>query len=149
MLTASLVRIARRPVFTLAEILIAIAVMAIVSAMVVPVVFSKLRVSQASAMSQTFVGLSQGIAEFKRATTRYPLLLASLTAQPIATDADICGNAITAVNLALWRWPYASRTISASGLQIGGFTSYISPLPVAGPPAFIMLGLGSPETDTR
>src|SRR5258708_17566559 len=107
--------------------------------MIVPGVLSKLRVSQASAMSQTFVGLSQGIAEFKRATTRYPLLLASLTAQPIATDADICGNAMTAVNVALWRGPYASRTISASGLQIGGGPIQNTPLPVARPPVFLMI----------
>src|SRR5258708_8571192 len=107
--------------------------------MIVPGVLSKLRVSQASAMSQTFVGLSQGIAEFKRATTRYPLLLASLTAQPIATDADICGNAMTAVNVALWRGPYASRTISASGLQIGGVTiPNIAPR-VPGPPCFFLI----------
>src|SRR5215213_8037641 len=98
--------------FSLAEILVGIAITAVIAAMVLPVVFSRIRTSQGAALMQSYAGLSQGIAEFKRATTRYPLLLSSLTAQPAATDDDICGNDLTATNVALWRGPYASRQIT-------------------------------------
>jgi prepilin-type N-terminal cleavage/methylation domain-containing protein len=132
-------RARRRGGFSLAEILVAVAIMAIVSAMVVPALYSKLRSSQTAALSQTYLGLSQGIAEFKRATTRYPLLLSSLTALPVATDDDICGNDITALNVALWRGPYASRTITAAGVLINDVTIRTTLRRVAGPPIFLMI----------
>src|SRR2546430_1742179 len=88
--------------FSLTEILVALTIAAIVAAMVYPVLATKLRGSQSAAVSQTFAGLAQGIAEFKRATSRYPSSLSMLTTQPAATDPDICNNAISATNVALW-----------------------------------------------
>src|SRR6185503_19621630 len=129
----------RRGAFTLAEVLIALAIMAVAGAMVIPVVFSKIRASQVSALSQTYAGLSQGIAEFKRATTRYPLLLSSLSAAPIATDDDICGNDLTAANVALWRGPYATRQITTSGVLVGEYTIQNTLRRVAGTPILIMI----------
>jgi prepilin-type N-terminal cleavage/methylation domain-containing protein len=136
-----------RRAFTLAEILIAVAIMAIAGAMVIPVVFSKIRASQVAALSQTYAGLSQGIAEFKRATTRYPLLLSSLSATPAATDDDICGNDLTATNVALWRGPYASRQITTSGVLVGEYTIQNSLRRVAGTPVFLMIDAGAVSTD--
>jgi prepilin-type N-terminal cleavage/methylation domain-containing protein len=133
--------------FTLAEVLVALGIMAIAGAMVIPVVFSKIRASQVAALSQTFGGLSQGIAEFKRATTRYPLLLSSLTAAPAATDDDICGNNLTAANAALWRGPYASRQITTSGILVGEYTIQNSLRRVAGTPVLLMIDAGAVATD--
>lgn len=121
--------------------------MAIAGAMVIPVVFSKIRASQVTALSQTFGGLSQGIAEFKRATTRYPLLLSSLTAAPSATDDDICGNNLTATNAALWRGPYASRQITTSGILVGEYTIQNALRRVAGTPVLLMIDAGAVATD--
>ena len=108
--------------FSLGEVLIAVAIIAVLAAVTVPVVFNKTRSSQVAALSQTMVGLSQGIAEFKRATTRYPKLLSSLTTQPLATDLDICSNQLLAANVAFWRGPYASRAITTSGVLVGDYT---------------------------
>jgi prepilin-type N-terminal cleavage/methylation domain-containing protein len=137
----------RRPGFSLAEVLVAITIVAVVAATVIPVVFSRIRASQVSAFSQTFAGLSQGIAEFKRATTRYPALLSYLSAQPIATDNDICGNDILAANVALWRGPYASRIITAGGIVVGDYTIENSLRRVAGTPILIMIDVGSVRTE--
>jgi prepilin-type N-terminal cleavage/methylation domain-containing protein len=133
--------------FTLAEVLVALGIMAIAGAMVIPVVFSKIRASQVAALSQTFAGLSQGIAEFKRATTRYPLLLSSLSAAPVATDDDICGNDLTASNVALWRGPYASRQITTNGVLVGEYTIQNSLRRVAGTPVLLMIDAGAVATD--
>jgi prepilin-type N-terminal cleavage/methylation domain-containing protein len=136
-----------RRAFTLAEVLIALAIMAIAGAMVIPVVFSKIRASQVAAFSQTYAGLSQGISEFKRATTRYPLLLSSLSAAPIATDDDICGNNLTAANAALWRGPYASRQITTSGVLVGEYTIQNTLRRLAGTPVLLMIDAGAVSTD--
>src|SRR5258708_30319334 len=56
------------------------------------------------------------------------------------------GKPRTAVNVALWRGPYASRTISASGLQIGGVTIQNTLRRVAGPPVFLMIDVGGVDT---
>ena len=135
-----------RRAFTLGEVLVALAISAVVAAMVIPVVFSKFRTSQVSALSQTFVGLSQGIAEFKRATTRYPLLLSSLSAAPAATDDDICGNDLTAANVAVWRGPYTSRVVTTTGVPVGDYTVSNTLRRVAGTPIFIMIDVGSVST---
>lgn len=133
--------------FTLAEILIALAIMAIAGAIVIPVVFSQIRASQVAALSQTYAGLSQAVAEFKRATTRYPLLLSSLSAAPAATDDDICGNDLTAANVALWRGPYATRQITASGILVGEYTIRNTLRRVAGTPVLLMIDAGGVSTD--
>jgi prepilin-type N-terminal cleavage/methylation domain-containing protein len=136
-----------RRAFTLAEVLVALAIVAIVGALVIPVVFSQIRASQVSALSQTYAGLSQGIAEFKRATTRYPLLLSSLTAAPGATDDDICGNDLTAANVTLWRGPYASRQITTSGILVGEYTIRNTLRRVAGTPVLLMIDAAAVSTE--
>jgi prepilin-type N-terminal cleavage/methylation domain-containing protein len=133
--------------FTLPEVLVALAILAIVGAFVIPVVFSQIRASQVAALSQTYAGLSQGIAEFKRATTRYPLLLSSLTAAPAATDDDICGNDLGAANAALWRGPYASRQITASGVLVGEYTIRNTLRRIAGTPVVLMIDIAAISTD--
>jgi prepilin-type N-terminal cleavage/methylation domain-containing protein len=114
--------ISGRAGFSLGEVLVAVAIVAVAAAVTIPVVFNKMRSSQEAALSQTFVGLSQGIAEFKRATTRYPELLQYLTEKPLDTDDDICNNDLGVTNVSFWRGPYASRTITASGLLVGEYT---------------------------
>ena len=136
-----------RGAFTLAEVLIAVAIAAVVAAAVIPVVFSKMQASQVAAFSQTFAGLSQGIAEFKRATTRYPLLLSSLSTAPASTDDDICGNDLTTTNAALWRGPYTSRVITTGGVLVGEFTIQNSLRRVVVPPIYMMIDVGAVDTD--
>ena|SRR5438067_840623 len=133
--------------FSLAEIIVAMLIIAILAAMVYPTVAGKLRDSRTSALSQTFVGFSQGIAEYKRATTRYPGSLTLLTTAPVVGSLDICGNAMTATLVALWRGPYASRMVLAGGLTVGDAT--IQPglrRVVSGSNIFLMIDAPAVET---
>jgi prepilin-type N-terminal cleavage/methylation domain-containing protein len=107
--------------FTLTEVLVALAILALVSAMVYPTVANKIRDARTASLLQTFQGLASGAAEYKRAVTRYPGSLTNLTTAPLTTSLDICGNQILTLN-ALWRGPYASREILASGLVVGEIT---------------------------
>src|SRR5205823_6652874 len=103
-----------RAAFTLGEILVTVAMIAVLSAILYPALATKLRAGMTASLSQTFAGLAQGIAEFKRATTRYPSSLTLLTTAPTATDDDICSNDISGTNAALWKGPYVSRMISST-----------------------------------
>lgn len=109
----------RRRAFTLAEVLISLAIMSIVAAVVYPTVMSRVRSSVSSSLMQTLVGLSQGIAEYKRAVTHYPGSLLLLTTAPVSTDLDICGNETGSTAVALYRGPYASRVILSTGIPMG------------------------------
>ncbi len=78
--------------FTLVEVLVALAIIATLVAVLYPALSGKVRDSRTAALLQTFQGYAQGVAEFKKGTTRYPSSLLLLTAAPTATSLDICGN---------------------------------------------------------
>lgn len=109
--------------FTMMEILVAITIIAVLTAVLLPALANKLRDSRTTAISQTLLGLSQGIAEFKRATTRYPQHLSYLTATVTSANTDICGNILSTTPSSLWRGPYASRDLSSgAGIAMGDAT---------------------------
>lgn len=104
------------------EILVSIAIIAIMSATIIPGVVGKMRDGRRSALSQTFLALSQGVAEYRKAVTRYPPTLTVLTVAPVAgvtTDACLGVNYLSVGNANNWRGPYVSREMLASGLRIG------------------------------
>ncbi len=101
------------------EILVSLAILAILSAVIVPQMLGKMKDSRTAALSQTLLGLSQAIGEHKKATTKYPGQLTFLTTAPLATSPETCGGAIGAASANLWRGPYVSRQILASGVGAG------------------------------
>jgi len=107
-----------RQAFTMVEILVSLAILAILSAVIVPQMLGKMKDSRAAALSQSLLGLSQAIGEHKKATTKYPGQLTFLTTAPLATSPETCGGAIGA-SANLWRGPYVSRQILASGVGAG------------------------------
>lgn len=117
MLTFS--RSRRRPGFSTVEILVALAIVAIIGAVVFPQIVGRIRESKQSALSQTFFGLSQGIAEYRKAVTRYPSQLTLLTTAPASGATDACGNALNASHINNWRGPYVSRQLLSTGVAMG------------------------------
>ena len=105
------------PGFTMMEILVALAIVAVLTAVLLPVLGSKMRDARTAAIAGTLQGLSQGIAEYKKAVTRYPRSLSLLTTPPTAASLDACGNSSTPFQL--WRGPYVSREMLATGTQMG------------------------------
>ena len=108
--------------FTTIEVLVALAIVAVLSAIVVPEIVGRIRESRQSALSQTFFGLSQGIAEYRKAVTRYPYQLILLTEAPVLLDPaakDACGNNLNASHINNWRGPYVSRQLLGTGIAMG------------------------------
>ncbi|MEX1186501.1 MAG: prepilin-type N-terminal cleavage/methylation domain-containing protein [Gemmatimonadaceae bacterium] len=110
----------RAPGFTAVEILVVLAIVAILAAVITPQVIGRIRESRQSALSQTFFGLSQGIAEYKKAVARYPSYLTLLTTTPVLNTAtDACGNLLSQANIVNWRGPYVSRQLLSGGIPMG------------------------------
>ena len=105
--------------FSLLEVLVAIAIIAVLTAVVLPSLSNKLRDSRTAALSQTLQGISQGVAEFKRATTRYPSTLGMLVTATGATSLDICGTQLSTTPSSLWRGPYLTRDVPSGGIAMG------------------------------
>lgn len=101
------------------EILVSLAILAILSAIVVPQLLGKIKDSRTAALSQTLLGMSQGMGEYRKATTHYPGQLTFLTTAPLATSPNTCGTAIGVAPVAAWRGPYVSRQILAGGIGSG------------------------------
>lgn len=133
--------------FTMVEILVALAILAVLTAVLLPALNSKMRDSRTTAIATTLQGLSQGIAEYKKAVTRYPNTLQLLTTPPTASSLDACGNTIT--TWALWRGPYVSREMLAAGTQMGD-GSILNQLRrvTAGSSTYLMIDVNGVETQS-
>lgn len=119
-----------------------LAIVAVLSAIIVPEIIGRIRDSRRSALSQTLFGLTQGIAEYKKAVTRYPRRLSLLTTAPVlGTARDACGNLLTAVNINNWRGPYVSRQLLATGIPMGDGNIADSLHRIPGPPTYLLMNV--------
>lgn len=109
----------KRRGFTVLEILIALALIAIMSAAVIPALMGRVRDAQTSALGQSLFSLSQAIFEYRKAVTSYPGQLVLLATKPAGTNTDLCGNQIGNGNANSWRGPYVSRELVSGGIGIG------------------------------
>jgi prepilin-type N-terminal cleavage/methylation domain-containing protein len=135
--------------FTLVEILVALAIMATLAAVLFPSLSGKIRDSRTAALMQSFQSFAQGIAEFKKGTTRYPGSLTLLTIAPTASSLDICGNVMSTTPSSLWRGPYMNRTMLSTGLPMGD--AIIEPglrRVVSGTEIYIMIDAAGVESGT-
>jgi prepilin-type N-terminal cleavage/methylation domain-containing protein len=111
-----------RQAFTMLEILVALAIMALLAAVLYPTVGAQLRQGQSTALANQLDNLRQAIANYRQNVQRFPNLLTQLTTQPVAGALDLCGTALPAANMALWRGPYITQVIAASGMPVGDAT---------------------------
>lgn len=107
---ADATRLIARRGFTLAEILVGLAIVTILAAVLYPSVAGQLRTGQSTAYANQMDNLRQAIANYRQNVQRYPNSLAELTTAPTAADLDACGTVLGA-NSALWRGPYINQTI--------------------------------------
>jgi len=134
--------------FTAIEIVVSLAIVAVLTAIVVPQINGRIRESRKSALSQTLFGLSQGIAEYKKAVTRYPFQLSLLTTAPVAlTSKDACGNVLTSTNANNWRGPYVSRQLLITGISMGDGNISDTLQRIAGPPTFLLMNVSGVDEE--
>lgn len=98
--------------FTLTEVLVALAILALITAVVVPAVLGRLEASRADAIVSELRTLENGLQLFRRDVGRYPQRLDYLNVLPTSGGVfDLCDAPISAPNQDKFRGPYISRSI--------------------------------------
>jgi general secretion pathway protein G len=101
----------RRAGFTLVEIMIALAILALLAAMLYPTAASQLRSGRSTALANQLDNLRQAIANYRENVQRYPKVLTQLTNQPVAGALESCSGALPGPLMARWRGPYLTQNI--------------------------------------
>jgi prepilin-type N-terminal cleavage/methylation domain-containing protein len=127
----------RRRGFTVIEIVVALFLLAIISAAVVPALMRRIRDAEKSALAQTLFSLSLAIVEYRKAVSLNPSALSLLSTQPTAANVDACGIAL-GTNAANWRGPYVTREI-ITGVGIGDSQIQNKLRREAGPPTRLFI----------
>lgn len=144
--------VGRRPAFTLGEILASVAVVAILAAVTIPTIKSRLAVGRAQALAKEIQSLSAGLQAFNNNTGTYPLYLDELASLSLHTN-TYCGNVIvpvflTAGQTAKWKGPYVSRLIAADYVTADGNTVVdLMVRTTAGTPRFLELTINNVALD--
>lgn len=108
--------------FTLAEILIVMAIIAVVAAIILTALSGRVRSGTTTALAQDFTAMSSAIQQFRGEVRRYPGQLEILAVAPTTGDLDICGAALSPAAQNRWAGPYLQRPIPAAGLPAGDAT---------------------------
>jgi len=103
--------------FTLAEVLVAFALIAILAAVILPTVRGRLQDGYENALVQELTSLSSAITAYRQDVGKYPRQLDYLTALP-AGATDFCGRALLPSESAKWRGPYVSRIITTAAVYV-------------------------------
>jgi prepilin-type N-terminal cleavage/methylation domain-containing protein len=100
----------KRSGFSLAEILVALAILAVVAAVVIPSIGGQLRSGDESRVQQDLSAVRAGIEQFLADVRRYPKSVGQLTNVPTAvTHSALVGGTYNAGQVARWRGPYISK----------------------------------------
>ncbi len=109
--------------FTLAEVIIALAILALLTAAALPVIFERLKAGRRSAIIGEMQALQNGILLFYRDVGRYPSRLdfLSMKGNPMT---DACNNQISTQNSNKYRGPYINKPIAMVDTLVGN-TRYV------------------------
>ena len=112
-------RTAPRVGFTLAEVLVSVIVVAIMAAVVIPVIFGRINDSSIRRKATTLSVLAQAIMTYHDNVGMWPSTLTQLTTKPVAgTSTNICAGAMANKDVARWYGPYLSTPVPSTGLVI-------------------------------
>ena len=96
---------------TIVEILIALAILAIIAAVVLPTTAGQLRQGHAAALANQLANLRDAIGNYRQNVGAYPRFLTQLTNQPVAGAVGACGANLSNPELNDWRGPYLNQNI--------------------------------------
>jgi type II secretory pathway pseudopilin PulG len=103
------------------EILVALAIVALVFAVMLPMVVRRLSDAEGGSVAATLDALRNGVLEYRADVRRFPSHLRYLSAAP-GSATDICGQTVPASFLASWKGPYINRSIGTGGALVDDMT---------------------------
>lgn len=104
--------------FTTIEILIVLAVIAILAAVIGRSVVGTVNSGRSAGLAESLAALRDGVFRYREDVRRWPTNLSYLSTQPVAAT-DLCGRTVPPGFLADWGGPYAARTITSAGIPVG------------------------------
>jgi prepilin-type N-terminal cleavage/methylation domain-containing protein len=105
--------------FTLFEVLVALAIIALMTAVILPSLSSRISSSNSANVTQTLKTLNDAIQKYRENVGYFPSQLTLLTAKPTTSNTNSCGQALSSTDVALWRGPYLSATLTSNGISAG------------------------------
>ena len=135
--------------FTLAEIMVAMALIAVLAAVLIPTVRGRLQDSYEDALVEEYANLASAIQAYRQDVGKYPPRLDYLSALP-ASPVDRCNVALSASAQANWRGPYVTRYVANStGYLFAQKDTVVDVLSAnASSPAGILIRIEGPDTTT-
>jgi prepilin-type N-terminal cleavage/methylation domain-containing protein len=107
-----------RPGFSLAEILVSLAILAVVAAVVIPSIGGQLRSGDESRIQQDLTNIRAGIEQFLADVRRYPKSVGQLTNLPTTSHSGLIGGVFNSGQTGRWRGPYITKD-SVTALNTG------------------------------
>jgi type II secretory pathway pseudopilin PulG len=144
-------RFRRRSAFSLGEVIVAITVMAVVAAMVIPTIKARLSTARGHALAKELSTLATGIQNFQTNVGTYPRFLDMLSSLSLNTQ-TYCGNDFVPITLTSgqqsnWKGPYVSRTITANYDADGGTIVNKMARDASGNPVFLVISILGVDSD--
>jgi prepilin-type N-terminal cleavage/methylation domain-containing protein len=138
--------------FTLAEVLVSVAILAILAAVVVPAVFGRVTDANNRRKAATLSMLAQAVLTFHDHVGMWPSSLVQLTTAPAPNANNACSLPMAAKDTARWLGPYVALAIPSTGLVIDKDTIRValtrSPAGVA-TAGVLQISMQYPVSDTR
>lgn len=104
----------RRSGFTLPEVLVTVAIVAVLAAMVVPAVTQQISKGDDAELQSSVANLRTSITAFVSDTRKFPARISDLFNEIADTDLDLFGVAYGTAVEARWRGPYMSGSLAAA-----------------------------------
>lgn len=111
----------RKSGFTLAEVLVAIFIVAVLAAALYPTIAAQFRRGQGAALGGQLANVRDAIVAYRANVARYPRTVAQLINPLGALATDACGTTMSAAIRNSWRGPYLSQATSGN-LPVGDAT---------------------------
>lgn len=111
----------RKKGFSLGEVLVAVTIIAVLTAVLVPSIMHRIKTANATALRDQLLNLNTAIYQFRQDVGKYPSALSQLTTPITTSDQNSCYGATTSLfgstEVSNWKGPYLSYPVSASGIQ--------------------------------
>lgn len=111
--------------FTLAEILIALALIAVLAAVLLPSVAGQIMKGDSGRTMQDLDAVRAGVDQFLADVHRYPMKVSHLNTKILTTDKDVNGTVYPSGLVAKWSGPYITKPLNDAGVIPTGFGANI------------------------
>ncbi len=95
--------------FSLGEILVAVAIMAVIAAVVIPSIGGQLNKGDTARVSSDLINIRSACEQFLADVRKYPNSVGQLTLRPLSTHLDLTGAAYGTAPVLRWRGPYMTK----------------------------------------